>query len=161
MSPRRRGDPFVCHTIGNTQKVTAVGTKRPWLAFRRSQDKLARLWRTQTVSCSAPDASPSLRSLSQGGFLTALIYIPQEPQRLIFLPTFFHRRKKVGPHRRGDSFVSHTIGNTQKVTAVGTKLPWLAFRRTGSKRACSWRMQATSLAIHHLATGRYQAIRMA
>ena len=67
-SSPRRGAFLLSATQKGTKKVTAVGTKLPWLAFRRSQDKLARLWRTQTVSCSAPDASPSLRSLSQDRF---------------------------------------------------------------------------------------------
>ena len=58
---------FLSTTQKGTKKVTAVGTELPWLALRHSQDKLVRKRRTQTVSCSAPDAAPSSRSLSQGG----------------------------------------------------------------------------------------------
>ena len=189
VGPHRRGDPFVYHTIGNTQKVTAVGTKLPWLALRRTGSKLARPWHAQTVPPLAPDAAPSSRFLSQCGAFdyrnallgeireiqTAALVLealrnlqpkavkghllseapraefkwPRPEARILavrtsaadFFAYFFHRRKKVGDHRRGDPFVCHTIGNTQKVTAVGTKLPWLALRHLRNKLACPWHAQ--------------------
>ena len=101
-----------------------MGTKLPWLALRRTGSKLACPWHAQTVPPLAPDAAPSLRSLSQGGILTTIRQMlatplnakpkpPPRPEANIlaartsvadFFAYFFHRKKKVGPHRRGESF---------------------------------------------------------
>jgi len=43
---------FVYHTMWHTPKVTAAGTKLPWLAFRRTDSNRTRPWRTQTLPLS-------------------------------------------------------------------------------------------------------------
>ena len=66
-SPGRRS--FLSNTQKGTKKVTAEGTELPWMALRRTRGKLACLRRAQTVPLLVPDAAPSQRPFSLGGFL--------------------------------------------------------------------------------------------